>query len=130
MGVLTLVDRAALAAYCQAWGRWVEAEEKLQTTPVMLKTPSGYVQQSLWLSVANKQLKLMGRYMAELGITPASRSRISVTDPASEVKRPVIIELRAYDPARSGGAAQVAKQMEPEAAQDGQADRNLTGRDR
>ena len=76
MGVLTMVDRAALAAYCQAWGRWVEAEEKLKTTPTMLKTPSGYVQQNPWLSVANKQLELMGRYMAELGITPASRSRV------------------------------------------------------
>lgn len=53
MGVLTLVDRAVLAAYRQAWGRWVEAEEKLKETPVMLKTPSGYVQQSPWLSVAN-----------------------------------------------------------------------------
>jgi hypothetical protein len=26
--------------------------------------------------VANKQLEIMGRYMAELGITPASRSRV------------------------------------------------------
>ena len=80
MGVLTTVDRAALAAYCQAYGRWVEAEEKLKETPVMLKTPSGYVQQSPWLSVSNKQLELMGRYMAELGITPASRSRVRLTD--------------------------------------------------
>jgi P27 family predicted phage terminase small subunit len=77
MGILTLVDRAALAAYCQAYARWVEAEEKLKETPVMLKTPSGYVQQSPWLSVSNKQLELMGRYMAELGITPASRSRVA-----------------------------------------------------
>ena len=46
IGVLTSVDRAALAAYCQCWGRWVEAEEKLATTPVMLRTPAGYVQQS------------------------------------------------------------------------------------
>ena len=29
MGVLTVADRAALAAYCQAWSRWVEAEERL-----------------------------------------------------------------------------------------------------
>ena len=81
MGVLTLVDRAALAAYCQAWGRWVEAEERLKDTPVLLKTPSGYVQQSPWLSVANKQMELMGRYMAELGITPASRSRVASVTP-------------------------------------------------
>jgi P27 family predicted phage terminase small subunit len=76
MGVVTLVDRAALAAYCQCYGRWVEAEEKLQTTPMLLKTATGYVQQSPWLSIANKQMELMGRYMAELGLTPASRSRV------------------------------------------------------
>jgi P27 family predicted phage terminase small subunit len=95
MGVLTLVDRAALAAYCQAYGRWVEAEEKLKETPVMLKTPSGYVQQSPWLSVSNKQLELMGRYMAELGITPASRSRVvpsgaAANDEATKIERIII----------------------------------------
>jgi P27 family predicted phage terminase small subunit len=83
MGVLTSVDRAALAAYCQAYGRWVEAEEMLKGTPTMLKTPSGYVQQSPWLSVANKQLELMGRFMAELGITPASRSRVAAWQDAA-----------------------------------------------
>lgn len=87
MGVLTMADRAALAAYCQAWGRWVEAEEKLQTTPAMIRTPSGYVQQSPWMSVANKQLELMGRYMAELGLTPAARSRIAVPGDAGEPHR-------------------------------------------
>jgi P27 family predicted phage terminase small subunit len=78
-GVLTTFDRAALAAYCQAWGRWVEAEERLRETPPLVKTPSGYIQQSPWLLIANKQLELMGRYMVELGLTPAARSRVSVT---------------------------------------------------
>ena len=93
MGVLTMVDRAALAAYCQAYARWAEAEEKLKETPVMLKTPSGYVQQSPWLSVANKQMELMGRYMAELGITPASRSRVSVDGPGGEEAQPVVFKV-------------------------------------
>jgi P27 family predicted phage terminase small subunit len=86
MGVVTLVDRAALAAYCQCYGRWVEAEEKLQSTPMLLKTATGYVQQSPWLSISNKQLELMGRYMTELGLTPAARSRIVTlrTEPAPE----------------------------------------------
>jgi len=96
MGVLTTVDRAALAAYCQAYGRWVEAEEKLKETPVMLKTPSGYVQQSPWLSVSNKQLELMGRYMAELGITPASRSRVRLADDKAG-REPVNIVFRWLD---------------------------------
>ena len=92
MGVLTSVDRGALAAYCQSWARWVEAEEKLKETPALIKTPSGYVQQNPWLSVSNKQLELMGRYMAELGLTPASRSRVtlartsSVDDPITKIE--------------------------------------------
>jgi P27 family predicted phage terminase small subunit len=77
---MSTVDRAAFAAYCQAYARWVEAEQKLQETPLLLKTPSGYVQQSPWLSISNKQLELMGRYMGELGLTPASRARVSVPD--------------------------------------------------
>jgi P27 family predicted phage terminase small subunit len=79
VGVLTLADRAALAAYCQAYARWVEAEERLQETPMLLKTPSGYAQQSPWLTIANKQLELMARYMSELGLTPAARSRVAVS---------------------------------------------------
>ena len=30
LGVLSAVDRAALAAYCQAYGRWVAAERELR----------------------------------------------------------------------------------------------------
>jgi P27 family predicted phage terminase small subunit len=77
-GVLTPFDRAALAAYCQAYGRWVEAEERLREAQLLYKTPSGYVQQSPWLGIVHKQLELMGRYMVELGMTPAARSRVSV----------------------------------------------------
>lgn len=91
MGVITVVDRAVLAAYCQAYGRWVEAEEKLKETPLLIRTPSGYVQQSPWLTVANRQMELMGRYMAEIGLTPASRSRViantSLTQPLDLVTK-------------------------------------------
>jgi phage terminase small subunit len=32
LGLVARVDRAALAAYCQAWSRWVKAEEMLNST--------------------------------------------------------------------------------------------------
>lgn len=93
-GVLTVADRAVLAAYCQAWARWVEAEEQLQRTPTLLKTPSGYVQQSPWLSIANKQLELMGRFMAELGLTPSARSRVTALSTAAP--EPMIVFRTIY----------------------------------
>ena len=92
MGVVTQVDRAALAAYCQSYARWAEAEEKLRETPPMVKTPSGYIQQNPWLAVANKQLELMGRFMAELGITPVSRSRVAALQ-RQKTDMPVVIQL-------------------------------------
>jgi P27 family predicted phage terminase small subunit len=76
--ILTELDRAALAAYCQAYGRWVEAERKLHETPMLLKLPSGYVQQNPWLTIANKQLELMHKYLGEFGLSPVSRSRVSL----------------------------------------------------
>jgi P27 family predicted phage terminase small subunit len=78
MGVLTAIDRAALAAYCQAYGRWVEAEDRLRQAALLYKTPSSHVQQSPYLGIVHRQLELMGRYMVELGMTPASRSRVVV----------------------------------------------------
>ena len=110
MGVLTQVDRAALAAYCQAYGRWAEAEEKLRTTPALLKTPSGYVQQSPWLGIANRQLEIMGRYMSELGITPASRSRVAVFDALHlepEITRIELVAAVAPNPEREIAALPV-----------------------
>jgi P27 family predicted phage terminase small subunit len=92
-GILTLADRAALAAYCVAYARWVEAEEKLAETPTLLKTPSGYVQQSPWLTVANKQMELMGRYMSELGLTPVARTRTGMAEAAAASSIPTITRI-------------------------------------
>ncbi|SLN76207.1 phage terminase small subunit P27 family [Roseisalinus antarcticus] len=92
-GILTVADRAAFAAYCQSYSAWVEAVQKQRATPKLIKTPSGYVQQSPWITIANKQLELMGRYMSELGITPTSRSRIAAP-PAPEELEPTPLEIQ------------------------------------
>jgi P27 family predicted phage terminase small subunit len=86
LGIVTVLDRAVMAGYCQAYGRWVEAERKLKETPAILKMPSGYIQQNPWLTISNKQLELMHKYMCELGLSPVSRSRVHVrrTGPRSK----------------------------------------------
>lgn len=81
VGLLTRIDRTVLAAYCQAYGRWVEAERKLAETPPLLKTPAGYVQVSPWITISNRQVELMTRLMAELGLTPSARSRLAIQLP-------------------------------------------------
>lgn len=86
LGLLSQLDRAVLAAYCQAYGRWVEAERKLKETPMLLKLPSGYVQQNPWLTIANKQLELMHKYMAELGLSPVARTRVDMRGPGQRSK--------------------------------------------
>jgi hypothetical protein len=68
-----------------------------------VKTPSGYVQQSPWLGIAHKQLELMGRYMVELGLTPAARSRVMadalIATRYAVATEPMRIERVIVDPA-------------------------------
>ena len=86
-GLLTTVDRSALAGYCAAYARWVEAEEQLarseeepNKSKLVLASPSGYPIQNPFLGIANTALDKMHKFAAEFGMTPSSRSRISVAD--------------------------------------------------
>jgi P27 family predicted phage terminase small subunit len=84
--ILTKVDRAALAAYCQAWGRWVDAEDHLRLEPMIFKSPSGYPVLSPWWSVANKSMEQMRNFLTEFGLSPASRTRIKGSAAPSDEK--------------------------------------------
>ena len=75
-GLLTFVDRAALAAYCQAWARWVQAEDVLRKAGVLTKTPNGMLVQSPMLAIANRAMDQMRAFLGEFGMTPAARTRI------------------------------------------------------
>ena len=77
-GVVTQVDRAILALYCQSYGRWVDAENKLAKGEMTEETPNGMVVQAAWLQIANKAMEFVKRYAEQLGMTPAARSRIHV----------------------------------------------------
>lgn len=76
--LLTDLDRAALAAYCAAYGMWSEATEAIQKYGTMVKSPSGYPMQSPYVALANRQAEIMMRIASEFGFTPASRGRLSV----------------------------------------------------
>ena len=79
LGILTEIDMAAFAGYCQAYARWKEAEEYISEHGAVMKAPSGYCQQVPQVSIAQTYLKIMNRFCEQFGLTPSARSRI-VTD--------------------------------------------------
>lgn len=83
LGILTEVDMAAFAGYCQSYARWKAAEEFITRHGAIVKTPSGYWQQVPQVSIAQQYLKDMHKFCEQFGLTPASRSRI-VSDSGSD----------------------------------------------
>jgi phage terminase small subunit len=104
-GLLTALDTVALAAYCMAYARHVEAEGMLQGSPgncpncdprneherkdgcsppfhlvpeygMVIKDRRGKTGPSPYISIANQAMSQMLRLLGEFGMTPASRSRI------------------------------------------------------
>ena len=76
LGILTEVDMAAFAGYCQAYARWKEAEEFITQHGTMLRTPNGYLQQVPQVSIAQTNLKIMLKFCEQFGLTPSAWSRI------------------------------------------------------
>ena len=81
--LISEVDRAALAFYCVNWARHVEAEEMIDraakaanASGLFVKSPNGYPSQSPWLAVSNKAMEMCRAFLAEFGMSPASRSRV------------------------------------------------------
>jgi len=102
LGLISQIDRAALAAYCTAWGDYVWAERRMvelngpefdkdgnQVRAVdatgdrgrIWDTPSGYKQISVPMQIRNRALEMMCKFLAEFGMSPAARSRVTRGDP-------------------------------------------------
>jgi P27 family predicted phage terminase small subunit len=89
VGLVTTVDRGALAACCQAYGRWVQAERALSTMAeqdqltkaLMIRTRGGNAIQNPLVGTANRAMELYLKAAAEFGMTPSARSRVSAGVP-------------------------------------------------
>jgi P27 family predicted phage terminase small subunit len=91
LGLYTVMDRAPLAMYCQAWGRWVEAEQKLAKKGPVLTSDQGNLYQNPWAHVSNRAWEQMRRILPEFGLTPSARSRLVV--PSSLEEEPSLAEM-------------------------------------
>lgn len=85
-GCLTAIDGDAFARYCNAMARYLEAEVELEANGPVIDGPKGGKVKSPWLAVQKEAAELAGRLGAEFGMSPASRTRVSV--PAPDTLKP------------------------------------------
>ena len=94
LGLVSGLDRTALALYCQAAGRLAELEEAFngQVNRLMdssnidypdavyqashAVTPSGYAQQSVMVQLIKSHREQVNRYLQHFGLSPAARGRV------------------------------------------------------
>lgn len=81
LGLITIVDRAALTGYCEAYARYVKAAKAIQDSFTY-----DYIDQSFKTKRARKpevdicrdSLNQVKAFCIEFGLTPSSRGRMSV----------------------------------------------------
>lgn len=82
LGLLTALDRGAIAGGCQWWAMYVDAVKDIEangTTYVMTKT--GYQGPRPCVGLALKSWQQYLAFAARFGLTPSDRSRLSVPEP-------------------------------------------------
>jgi P27 family predicted phage terminase small subunit len=82
--LLTRLDRAAFAGYCQSWARHVEAEEQMARASPMAFTNTGYPILNPWYTISKQSLEQCHKFLLEFGLTPAARTRINAPHVPSE----------------------------------------------
>lgn len=94
LGLLTVLDRTALAAYCQAYASWKEAVEVLNTKGKTYVTPQGVMRQRPEVAMARDASRLMLAYAAEFGMTPSARA--NMRSKTAEALNPALAEFNRF----------------------------------
>ena len=76
MRVLTAADGAQLTDLCIALTTLSKAQQQLDKSGLLIKTPQGFVQANPLLKIVAVQTEIIGRIAREFGLSPASRTRI------------------------------------------------------
>lgn len=72
-GVLTSADRDILRLYCEAYARYVEAEQMLAKTGPLLKGRDGNFVKNPLHQIVRDNADAVKKYAREIGLTPAAR---------------------------------------------------------
>lgn len=78
LGLLTEIDGAALAGYCQSYARWRQCQQVLAKDGLTFKTESGYMAARPEVAIANRALIEIRAFCAQFGMTPSARARMQL----------------------------------------------------
>lgn len=81
--MLTPLDWSFYAAYCYNFSQFIRRSAELEKTGTLIEAPSGYPIQNPLISIVRSSLEMMYKFGAELGLSPAQRSRLRVDTPES-----------------------------------------------
>ena len=81
--VLTELDTPALVMYCETWAKWKEALAAIDDRGMIIDSPSGYMMQNPYLSIANTAFSQLKSMLTHFGMTPASRAGVSTVEAAA-----------------------------------------------
>ena len=84
MGLLSRADRSTLAAYCQVYSDWHQAEHVIQKLGPTFETPNGYVQQRPEVAMKHKALSLLAKFASLFGLSPADRVGLEIKKESAE----------------------------------------------
>lgn len=90
VGVLSKADTGAMAAYCQAFGEFVEATKLVKAKGYTTVTDKGNVVRRPEVGIANTAMKLMVSIAREFGMTPSARSNVDV-EKVEDQKDPFVV---------------------------------------
>lgn len=83
--VITNVDMAILALYCQTFADWTYNRDAVKSEGFILTNSKGDTKANPRVRLVNTFAEQLAKYAAELGITPSSRSRVKmIGKPAKE----------------------------------------------
>ncbi len=88
LGLLSNLDRATLASYCQNYSRWCQSEKELKRQGLVVTTPKGFDVPNPFISISNKAQENMRKMGMLLGLDPSSRGKISAIPPEPKKENP------------------------------------------
>lgn len=80
MGLLTSLDRAVLAGYCESYAKWVEGTRFIQANGEHYIAPDGRLRRWPQAELAKQAAQSMRAFAGEFGLTPTSRLRLNVEE--------------------------------------------------